>query len=659
MSRVFCENMDRRTFLRVGASSILVLGAGRLLGGVPTARANLRVIATTDMHGFLTDFDYYRDEVTDQFGFVRAVSLIREAQAEVKNFVLVDNGDLIQGNPIADYHAARGWKNGDVDPNIFALNAMKYDVSTIGNHEFNYGLEFLDAAISNANFPVICSNVIDANTNEPRYRPYFIQKKMIVDENGNQSSVKIGYVGFVPPKIMIWDKKHLEGKVLALDILKSAEKYVQILKKEGAEVIIALAHSGARNVPYVEGMENCAFHVAQVKGIDAVVFGHSHRLFPNNEFADYDNVNITKGTASNTPTSMAGYWANNISVIDLALSKIDGKWKMTDGTAALRGIYDPKTKTALAKNDPEMQQILKPIHEKVRAFMNEPIGASKRDIFSYLAMIQDDPAIELVNAAQIAYVKDLANSVPELANLPVLSAMAPFKAGYGKKDPTHYTEVPSGNLSYRNAADLYVYPNTLVVVKVTGEELREWLEMSAVIFNTIDPESRRPQVLINHRVPTYNFDVIDGVTYEIDVTSPPRYAYKKLANPRDHRIINLRYKNKPVDPDDEFLVATNNYRGFSGTYPGTGADHVVFQAPDENRQILINFIAEESKKNGFVPTKIDKNWRIAKIETDTLLDVRFETSPKAADFIKNSSIYPMQFIKTDDQGFDVYKITLT
>ncbi len=368
--------------------------------------ALLRIIATTDIHSFLTDFDYYKDAPTDKFGFTRTATLIEQARKEVTNSVLVDNGDLIQGNPIADYQAAVGSKEGKFEPSVAVLNAMKYDVGTLGNHEFNYGLPYLDDAVKQANFPIINANIVRAGTDIPAFQPYFIQSKEIVDRNGTKKTVKIGYIGFVPPQVMVWDKANLEGKVEARDIVQTAQKYVPIVKEEGADIIIVLAHTGPSDEPYKEGAENCAFYLADVKGIDAVIFGHAHRLFPHKEFAKSANADIAKGTVKGVPESMAGYWGNHISVIDLPLPEKEGKWAVINGTAALRPIYDAEKKAATVENHPEITALLQPVHEATRKFVAQPIGKASDNMYSYLALVQDDPTIQIVNQAQKAYVEN-------------------------------------------------------------------------------------------------------------------------------------------------------------------------------------------------------------------------------------------------------------
>lgn len=655
--------MERRRFIQLGASAMLVLGTSRYVWALGDNKAQLRIIATTDVHSFLTDFDYYKDAPTEKFGFTRAASLIEQARKEVSNSILVDNGDLIQGNPIADYQAAVGAKQGKLHPAIQAYNAMKYDMGTLGNHEFNYGLDYLNEVIKQADYPIINANVVKIGTNEPMFRPYVIQEKDILDQAGNKQKIKIAYIGFTPPQVTVWDKANLAGKAESRDIIKTAQKYIPMLKGKGADIVIALAHTGPSDEPYHEGMENAAFHLADVKGIDAVIFGHSHRLFPNKEFEKSANTDIAKGTVKNVPESMAGYWANNISVIDLALVEKNGKWMVVDGSAALRPIYDVTAKKATVENHEKITALLQPVHEATRKFVAQPIGQANDNMYSYLALVQDDPTIQIVNQAQKAYTENVVKNLPELAGLPVLSAGAPFKAGGRKNDPTGFTEVDKGRLTFRNASDLYLYPNTLVVVKVSGAELKEWLECSAGMFKQIDINSDKPQFLLDWEgFRTYNYDVIDGVSYQFDITQPARYDGEcKLINKNANRVVNLTFNGKPVDPKAEFLIGTNNYRAYGNKFPGTGDAHIVFASPDENRQILANYISAESKSKGEVTPTADKNWRIAPIQSKVKLDIRFETSPteKAAAFIKQNAQYPMQLVGKDEIGFAVYQIDLS
>lgn len=354
-------------------------------------------------------------------------------------------------------------------------------------------------------------------------------------------------------------------------------------------------------------------------------------------------------------------WGDHLGVVDLVLSNGDGHWQVSSGKAQARPIYDIAAKKSLAAEDPTLVKVLADDHRATREFVAKPIGKSADVMYSYLSLVQDDPTVQIVNNAQRAYVEHFIQGDPDLGRLPVLSAAAPFKAGGRKNDPSSYTEVEKGALTFRNAADLYLYPNTLVVMKVTGAQVKEWLECSAGQFNQIDPHSSKTQSLINWDFRTYNFDVIDGVNYQIDVTQPARYdAECKLIHPDASRIRQLTWQGKPVDPQATFLVATNNYRAYGGKFAGTGDKYIAFASPDENRAVVAAYISAETKAHGEVQPKADNNWRLAPITASTPLNIQFETAPgdKATNFIQQHAQYPLQPKGTDAIGFALWQVNL-
>ncbi|WP_045490746.1 2',3'-cyclic-nucleotide 2'-phosphodiesterase [Vibrio harveyi] len=649
--------------MAVNPVSVAVLSGMLTLAGPAMADTiKLRIIETTDIHTNVMDYDYYKDQPSQQIGLSRAATLVKQAREEAVNSVLVDNGDLIQGSPMGDYMAAKGINAGEIHPVYKAMNQLDYDVGNIGNHEFNYGLEFLKNSIDGANFPYVSANVFDKKTGEHYFKPYLIKTHTFKDTDGQSHEIKVGYIGFVPPQIMVWDKKNLEGKVFAEDITETAKKLVPQMKKEGADVIVAIPHSGISTDPYKLGAENSVYYLTEVEGIDAIAFGHSHAVFPGKDFAKLQGVDNAKGTINGVTAVMPGRWGSHVGVMDLMLKEKDGKWQVVEGQSEARPIFDKANKKSLAEADKGIVDALVDDHKGTREFVNQPIGKANDVMYSFLALVQDDPTIQIVNLAQKDYVERFIQGDPDLADIPVLSAAAPFKVGGRKDDPNGFTEVESGQLTFRNAADLYLYPNTLVAMKVKGKEVHEWLECSAGQFNQIDVNSTKPQSLLNwDSFRTYNFDVIDGVNYQIDVTQPPKYdASCNVINPDSQRIVNLTYNGKPVDPKQDFIIATNNYRAYSATFPGTGPDFIAFDSPDENRSVVAAYISRISKEQGEVTPSADNNWSFAPIKSDNKLDVRFETSPsdKAAQFIKEKGQYPMKRVATDEVGFAIYQIDL-
>ncbi|MDO5356061.1 MAG: bifunctional 2',3'-cyclic-nucleotide 2'-phosphodiesterase/3'-nucleotidase [Conchiformibius sp.] len=631
---------------------------------IRAAEIPLRIVETSDIHTHLTDFDYYKDQADPKYGITRTATLIKKTRAEAVNSIFVDNGDLLQGSAIGDYMAAKGLRHKEKHPAYIALEYLGASAGSIGNHEFNYGLEFLDNAISGTSIPQLAANITDAHTGKPRFTPYIIQNMIMSDTSGKKHTVKVGFIGLVTPQIMGWDKKHLDGKVKVADIVQTARHYVPVLKQKGADVIIALNHSGTgafddHHHPYEQGQENTTAELSKVEGIDAIAFGHEHGEFPSKKYAGKPGVDLERGTINGVPAVMPGQFGSHIGVMDLVLDNSSGKWKVVRGTAHLRPIYDTATKKPLVENDEELVKLLKPYHDAARRFVGSEIGESAVDLYSYLALVQDDPTVQIVNMAQKDYLERAVRDMPELPKLPILSAAAPFKAGGRKNDPASFTEVPKGRLTVRNAADLYLYQNTLHAVKVNGLELRNWLECSAGMFNQIDPTKSEPQPLLNwDGFHTFNFDVIDGVNYQVDLTQPARYDHNcKLVNPQANRIKWLSYKGNPVQEKDEFLVATNSYRATSGDFPGTGSDHVVYAAPDTNRQIVTDYISAK----GNIQPAADHNWTFAPIPSAHPVVAYFETSPseRAKNFIAQHGVRPYRFLRNDNIGFAIYGMDLS
>ncbi|PFE96870.1 bifunctional 2',3'-cyclic-nucleotide 2'-phosphodiesterase/3'-nucleotidase [Bacillus thuringiensis] len=617
---------------------------------------NLRILETSDIHVNLMNYDYYQTKTDNKVGLVQTATLVNKAREEAKNSVLFDDGDALQGTPLGDYVAnkIKDQKN-RVDPSYThplyrVMNLMKYDVISLGNHEFNYGLDYLNKVIEKTDFPVINSNVYkddhdDKEENDENYfKPYHILEKEVVDEAGQKQIVKIGVMGFVPPQIMNWDKANLEGKVKAKDIVATANIMVKKMQNEGADIIVALAHSGVDKSEYkeVNKMENASYHLAtQVPGVDAVLMGHSHTE--------------VKDVFNGVPVVMPGVFGSNLGIIDMQLKKVNGKWEVQKDQSKpqLRPIANSKG-TPLVESDQKLVNEIKDEHQATIDYVNTPVGKTKAPINSYFSLVQDDPSVQIVTNAQKWYVEQELKK-PEyekIKDIPVLSAGAPFKAG-GRNGATYYTDIPAGTLAIKNVADLYVYPNTLYAVKVNGAQVKEWLEMSAGQFNTIDPKKTEEQPLVNIGYPTYNFDILDGLKYEIDVTQPAKYDKDgKVVNANTNRIVNMTYEGKPVADDQEFIVATNNYRGSSQTFPGVSKGEVVYQSQDETRQIIVKYM--QKIKN--IDPAADQNWTFKPIVADKL-NTTFDSSPNAQKYIKKDG--NISYVGPSENEFAKYAIDIT
>lgn len=644
------------------------------------ASVELRVLETTDIHMYLANYDYFKQAPSETIGFANTATLIKQAKSEVTNSVLIDNGDLIQNSPLGDYEALIRKQKiiaGETHVVFKAMNQLGYDVGNIGNHEFNFGLEFLDATLKGANFPYINANVyLDDGDNNPnndlnRFRPYFIQKKQVKDTQGQEHTIQVGYLGLTPPQIMQWDKAHLTGKVIAKDIVETAKHFVPKMKAEGADVIIAIPHSGLTTSAREELAENTALYLSKVENIDAILFGHSHRLFPGDpaynghQDKGIDNIN---GKLNGVPAVMPGFFGNHLGIIDLTLKQDDsGNWSVTSSQVETRAISKGNVRDEsfvdLAEADQQILDAIAPQHQATIDWISKPFAQISTPIYSYFALVQDDPSIQIVADAQRDWGKTFIQGT-ELDGIPVLSAAAPFRAGRNGADD--FTYVAPGKIALLDTVSLYIFPNTIRMVKLTGSDVKEWLERSAGQFNQINPNSSEQQSLLNLRFPSFDFDVIDGVSYEIDVTQPTRYDLEgKLVNSENERITNLQFQGKAIDPTAEFLVVTNNYRASGGgKFPNIdGVNRETFEGPDENRGVLRNYIIKQSAKaeqNGF-EVSADNNWKFKQIKTDSELNVVFATSSstEVAELAKSlPMIAPTQPLQTDENGFALYKVNL-
>ncbi len=647
--------LSRRTFI-AGAGALTALHPFSLRAAA--GEAHLRLMATSDLHVHVYPWDYYADRPLETVGLARTAAIVGEIRAEAANSVLFDNGDFLQGNPMGDYVAyERGMREGDMHPVIAAMNALGFEAATLGNHEFNYGLDFLMKSLAGAAFPITCANVVSGALGAaPRadatlVKPYAILDRSVTDGAGVAQPIRIGVIGVTPPQIMMWDRKHLEGSVNVRDIVEAVAAWAPEMREAGADVVVALCHSG---IGAAEGawLENAAVPLSRLAGIDAIILGHQHRVFPGKDYEGAAGADAAAGKLGAAPAVMPGFWGSHLGLVDLLLSREGGAWRVLATSSETRPIYmrdESRKVRPLVESAPAILESVKADHEATLAYVRRPVGKTAGPLHSYFALVADDPSVQIVSAAQVWYIRQMLKGT-EWEGLPLLSAAAPFKSG-GRGGPDYYTDVPAGDVAIRNVADLYLYPNTARAVLITGAELKDWLERSAGIFNRLEPGGA-DQPLIDAAFPSYNFDVMDGVTYAIDITQPSKFDPDGTPiAPDASRIADLRYQGAPVDPAAKFVVATNNYRASGGGhFPGASGETIIFEGPDTNRDVLVRYIVEQ----GVVDPKADANWRFAPAGGATAI---FETGPKSAAYVGSVPL-SMEEAGLTPEGFLRWRIRL-
>ncbi|WP_299909337.1 bifunctional 2',3'-cyclic-nucleotide 2'-phosphodiesterase/3'-nucleotidase [uncultured Paracoccus sp.] len=622
--------------------------AGRNGWTADTATLALRIMATTDMHMHVLPYNYLADKPSTRLGLARTASLIEARRSEVANSLLLDNGDFLQGNPLGDYIAeVRGVSSRSPHPAIAAMNAMGYDAGTLGNHDFTFGTGFLRRVLNGAAFPVTVANLMPRSG--PGFSPWLMLERKLVDGYGTAYPIRIGVIGFAPPQTVDWDR-NLGNELASEDILDSARRLLPRLRAAGADLIIALAHSGIGPIEPTPRIENAATALAALPEIDVIIAGHTHQVFPDPQFPPQPGADPLRGTLMGKPAVMAGFGGSHLGVIDLQLARSDeGSWRVADFTVAAEAVE--------SKHLPLRRIYSTTIgaHRETLRHIRRRVGRTEAPLNSYFALIGQDPGLRLVAMAQRWHVRRMLRDT-EWANLPILSAVAPFRAG-GRGGPEYYTDVPVGALTLRNLADLYFYPNRICAIEVTGAQLSGWLERSAGIFQQMQP-GLADQPLIDPDFPSYNFDVIDGLGWQVDLTRPRRFHPNgQLLDPETSRIRNLTHHGRPVADEDRFLLATNSYRlatcGLFG--PLVGKNRVVLDDEAMTRDVLRRYVR---RRRRVLPLD-SQHWEFLPVDGASAI---FETGPLAVKHLarlENTSDYKAECAGETEDGFIRIRLNLS
>ncbi|WP_157932976.1 bifunctional 2',3'-cyclic-nucleotide 2'-phosphodiesterase/3'-nucleotidase [Roseovarius salinarum] len=583
----------------------------------------VRLLETTDVHANLLPYDYYADRADAPGALTRLATLIAAARDEAPNCLLFDNGDFLQGAPIGDLPADpdAGWTG--PHPAITAMNALGYDAAGLGNHEFNFGLEPLENALADAAFPVTCANALTrrgatAGDDETMVAPFLLLDRRVTDDAGEAHELRIGVVAVVPPQITTWDSHHLSGRVTSRDMVDAVRARLPQMRAAGAQLVVALAHTGIGDGKTRDSAEHAALQLAGLPGIDAVMGGHSHEVFPSETAPVAAGVDAAAGTLHGTPAVLAGFGGRHLGVIDLRLRRNHRGWQVAGHRSEVRPTR-PAAATRPVPSDRAVTRVLAPAHRRTLQLMRRPLGETQAPLHTFLTRVTDCAATRLVTRAKRAALEHALRGTPEAA-LPVLSVSTAFRAG-GRAGPRHFTDIPAGPLSRRHVADLYEFPNTLCGLRVTGADLRDWLERSASGFAMV-AQGRADQPLFDPAFPGHTFDVVDGLTYRLDLSQPARYdVHGRLVAPRARRIRDLRFNGRPLRGDAEFVVATNSYRAAGGgpypAWPGRAFLH-------RGRTLIRDHLADYIRAAGTIRAPDPPAWSFAPMPGASVV---FDTGP--------------------------------
>jgi 2',3'-cyclic-nucleotide 2'-phosphodiesterase/3'-nucleotidase len=520
----------------------------------PAVEGRLVLMGTTDLHGWILPYDYYTGQRTNN-GLAALVPLIDSVRAaHPGRTVLVESGDLLQGNPLDFVH--RRLAEGETHPLVHAMNLVEYDAAAIGNHEFNYGIEHLARSTAAASFPFLSANVFRAGTDEHAYRPY-----AFVERTVGGRTVKIGITSATPPGVMIWDRDNVQGRLDFREIVSSVRPVVQRMRAEGADLVLVAAHSGLEGSSYdtvATGVppENAVSALArEVDGIDVIFMGHTHR-----EVADT--------TINGVLVQQAKNWGTSLAVAELDLRWADGRWTVADASGRI-------LRPAPGSTSPRLEAALAQAHERTRAYVSQVIGTSTQEWTSAQARTRDTPILDLINDVQMRVTGA------------DLSSTAAFSLT---------SRIPAGRVTVADVAGLYVYDNTLKAVRISGAQLRAYLEKSAEYY--LDCPGGACETLVNPAVAGYNFDVVSGVDYTLDLTRPV-----------GSRVVRLQRNGRAVADADSFTLALNNYRASgSGGFSMLIGAPVVYDRGEGIRELLV----EEIRRRGTLsPGDVFRaNWEI-------------------------------------------------
>ena len=589
----------------------------------PYALAELRILATSDVHMHLTNWDALHQRRVGGRGFdVLAGTLQRARDAAEGACVILDNGDSLQGTPVGTHCASRRGEEHHPWPAI--LNMMGYDAVGLGNHDFDFGVPFLERIVAQTSAPTLCASFSSGSVNG--VRPFALLTRSLTCSDGQTRAIKIGVTSVLPPQTAIWNHRYLTGLIAFDDGIAAARRAVAAVQAEGADIVVLLCHSGL-GTRDADNKENFGVRLAHaVEGIDAIVLGHTHQRFPSDDGpSDLNGV----------PAVMPGYAAEVLGQIDLTLSWSAHGWHVAGHDVSLLAPRDDDVA------HPCIAPLTAPALERTQAMLDRTLSHNNAGLHTYFGMLRSAPSDALVARAMMDVITEEVAGT-DLDDLPLLASVAPVTMG-GVSGPGNYVDIPAGPIQARHIAMLTPFPNAIWALVLTGAELSQWVERAAVFFA---PDSGDTGRLVDPDAPSFNFDMLYGLEADIDPFRPARFdTAGQLIDPTARRVRRLSYGGTPVDEDARFLVAMTSFRGAGGgNFPGATESAQVVRTNHD----LTDAIHRAVERGAMLPHQSSSVWRF---DTQRPSRVFIETSPRARAHLDEIAAFEPEVIGENEAGF--------
>ncbi|MEE3467509.1 MAG: Ig-like domain-containing protein [Eubacterium sp.] len=534
---------------------------------LPPGKANLRLIYTSDSHGQITSFDYQRQTEVVR-GLERVATMMETARDEVnnQNYMTFDIGDNIM-----DYTTDYIYNQSPTttQPIYKVLASLGYDAITLGNHEFDYGINYVTRQLENSGLMDKCvlSNVTSKFTGDYVFgRENRIIEKEVIDHDGRTRIVKVGLFGVTPPT-MSSRTENVLNSLNTESIYDASVREVAALKEQGADIIIALAHTGVGTENPSETASNAGYAMAHINGLDVILGGHQHVYFPDSNFSYLPDVDKRTWLIKGTRLMVMRDSARALGVIDLNLSfDADGKVRIDSSD------YDIRKVTAKVEPNPGITSYMDSWGPKITKSTTKVIGSIGDNRWTtYLASLETNPILQTVQNAQRAYAYQyITENAPQYAELPILSATR--YGMFGNESGNEYGDV-SDKINIGRIQDFARYHQYIHVYEITGAQLKEWIEWSASVYQKPGTSSQSQwedpiiaryarsggnSLLTDENIREWkSMFLFGGIEYTINPTRDARYTKDGRKQSSSERVTSLTYNGTPIEPDQKFVIASD------------------------------------------------------------------------------------------------------